>query len=127
MDVGDPSYFQSPVTLTCLPVADLAAYNTTVTFSNDLNIVQPSEFADNFWLTYVPCMSSPLKQIHQFLRRHSDSAVIAVDVNLVTKFSMPESAVSPTNPNEMLYQIDGFHELHCLVGPLSSSPCLTRN
>ncbi|KAK0613277.1 hypothetical protein B0T14DRAFT_569346 [Immersiella caudata] len=79
-------------------VADLAAYNTTVTFSNDLNIVQPSKFADNFWLTYVPY-----------------SAVVAVDVKLVEKFDMPESAVSPTNPNEMLYQIDGFHELHCLL------------
>jgi len=40
---------------------------------------------------------------------------VAISVDDVKAQGIPESGISPTNPREMLYQIDGFHELHCLV------------
>ena len=45
----------------------------------------------------------------------TESAIVAIATDTVKAKGIPESAVSPTNSNEMLYQIDGFHELHCLV------------
>ncbi|KAM7185567.1 hypothetical protein V8F33_012310 [Rhypophila sp. PSN 637] len=36
--------------------SDLTIYNTTVIFSNDNHMVQPSELADHFWSTFMPGM-----------------------------------------------------------------------
>ncbi|KAM0819940.1 putative Tat pathway signal sequence [Seiridium cardinale] len=78
-------------------VTDLAKYNTTVSYSNDDTIVESSDFADYFWATYVPY-----------------TAIVAVNIDTVREQGIPESAISPTNAHEMIYQVDGFHELHCL-------------
>lgn len=119
-------------------VADLATYNTTVTYSNDRTIVEASDFADEFWSTFIPCtfpdvlrfcffcFSAQMEYVYTrfgwlmfFLL---DSAVVAVDIKQAEKFQLSKSEISPTNPEEMLYQIDGFHELHCLVSSTYDRP-----
>lgn len=80
----------------------LNAYNTTMKFHNQPELLRISDEADNYWRNLL-----------------GSGGVVSLNTQWALGQGLKQSATSPTDSEQSIYQVDVFHALHCLV-PL---PC----
>lgn len=73
-------------------------YNTSMTFHNQSDLLRSSEEADVYWARLL-----------------ESGGVVSLDTESARQSGLRESAISPTDPSQSIYQVDIFHALHCMV------------
>jgi hypothetical protein len=81
----------------------LNTYNTTLEFRNQSELLRISDEANNYWRDLL-----------------SSGGVVSLNTQWALDQGLKQSATSPTDSEQSIYQVDVFHALHCLV-PL---PCM---
>lgn len=77
---------------------ELGGYNTTMKFHNNSELLRDSDMANDYWRNLL-----------------GGGGVISVNTEWALAQGLQQSATSPTDPNQSIYQVDVFHALHCLV------------
>ena len=83
-------------------LSQLGAYNTTLRFENGSHLLAGSSEADHYWGELL-----------------SSGGVVSLDTQWALAQGLRQSATSPTDSSQSIYQVDVFHALHCLVRTLA--------
>lgn len=75
-----------------------STYNTTMTFHNQSDLLRSSHEADTYWAKLL-----------------ESGGVVSLNTDWALQSGLPESASSPTDSTQSIYQVDSFHALHCMV------------
>lgn len=90
----------------------LGAYNTTMSFHNNSELLLSSDDADVYWARLL-----------------ESGGVVSLDTEWALDQGLQVSAESPTDSSQSIYQVDVFHALHCLVSfnpPKSACPIFLK-
>ncbi|OIW32361.1 hypothetical protein CONLIGDRAFT_678765 [Coniochaeta ligniaria NRRL 30616] len=68
-----------------------------MTFHNQSDLLRSSEEADVYWARLL-----------------ESGGVVSLDTEWARHSGLRESATSPTDPSQSIYQVDIFHALHCM-------------
>jgi hypothetical protein len=113
--------YQDPGNLTTrFPVLNLAESNLTRTGFIIDDAADPSPEADKAWKAIQRCKSLLSYKVwsHLLMMEFVADGIIAIERDWAIKMNLPETAAHPFKPHLNLYQVGGFHALHCLVSLL---------
>jgi len=79
-------------------LVEVGAYNTTMSFHDNSDLLRGTAAANDYWKKLL-----------------DGGGVVSLNTEWALEQGLQESATSPTDSSQSIYQIDVFHALHCLV------------